>query len=255
MTGTITVTRRGPWGQPARVHERCRITPSVARGFAGVRGVGDAPEQPKATGGSFAPRTSPASPCAHGGGRCQGLAPPSRGDRGHLPTLPGCHAAARELSRGLLLPCSRRRSAHKSHHATAARGEPSHHGPGRGARAGAHHPPQQLPVATETPLPPPVSSSRIWGAAPAQPPRPWHKKGGPVPRHRPSCPINPGQPQVVGCWCCTGWLASPWGACRGTGRWDRSPTAAPHPKKGTSTGARGTGLTSERPVPLLPLQQ
>lgn len=54
-----------------------------------------------------------------------------------------------------------------------ARGEPSHHGPGRGAWAGARHHPQQLPTTTETPSPPPVSSSQIWGAAPAQPQEGW----------------------------------------------------------------------------------
>lgn len=119
--------------------------------------------------------------------------------------------------------------------------------------------------------PPPPPSSSPWPPRPlclhpspaagfgVQPPPshlvPGTRRVAPCPGTVPSCPINPGQPQVVGCWCCTGWLASPWGACRGTGRWDRSPAAAPHPKKGTSTGARGTGLTSERPVPLLPLQQ
>lgn len=213
------------------------------------------PSNPKPPAAPSLPEHPQPPPVPKEGGDAKGWHPPAAGTGATFPPSPDATLRLGSSPGGFYYPAAD--DGQLTNHITP----PQHAGSRATTALGGEH--GQVPTTppSSSPWPPRplcLHPSPAAGFGVQPPPShlvPGTRRVAPCPGTVPSCPINPGQPQVVGCWCCTGWLASPWGACRGTGRWDRSPAAAPHPKKGTSTGARGTGLTSERPVPLLPLQQ
>lgn len=131
---------------------------------------------------------------------------------------------------------------------------PSWHAGSRATTApGGEH--GQVPATTPHDHRDPFTSTRLQQPDLGCSPRPATRRVAPCPGTVPPAPKTRGSPSLWDAGAAPGWLASPWGACRGTGWWDQSLAPAPNPKNGTSMGTRGTGLTSECPVPLLPLYQ
>lgn len=266
VAGTITVTRRGPWGQLARVRERCRITPRAARGFLGGQsgraGRRGCPEQPKATGGSFAPRTSPASPlCPRRGampsaGTPQpwGPWPPSHPPRPpHRGTgaLPGAFITLQQTTVSLHITSRHRRSG-------GARGaEPPR--PRAGSTGRCPPPSPAAPCGHRDPF----ASARLQRADLGRSPCPATSSRSPAQGGWPRAPApsllphKPGAAPGCGMLVLHQVVGITLGCLQGHGAAGPEPCTRSLPEKGTSMGAGGTGLTSERPVPvpLLPLQQ
>ena len=186
--------------------------------------------------------------CPQRGGDAKRWPPPPTGTGATFPPSPATTLQLGSSPGGFLLPRSRRRSAPKSHHGTRGAEPPR---PREGSTGRCPLPPPAAPHDHRDP----IASTRLQQPDLGCSPRPATRRVAPCPGTVPPAPKTRGSPRLWDAGAAPGWLASPWGACRGMGRWDQSPEPAPHPKKGTSMGTRGTGLTSERPVPLLPLYQ